>query len=101
QATVDIQGATGSTALLEARRPGLSDMIELLLRAGATPHRYDKSGQTPLAMASLLDNAKIVGDLLVAGAPVTMTLCLAQTQRAFRRCPAICSAHDTTDSGRW
>lgn len=57
-AAVDIENVHGNTPLFVAvfNSRGRGEMIELLRRSGADPHRVNRSGQTPLGLARLIGN---------------------------------------------
>ena len=55
----------------EACIKGFSDLLPLLIDAGADPVRRDRSGQTPLDLALAYKNANVVGALLKLGSRIS------------------------------
>jgi len=65
---VDGHGEDGYTALMSASGTGYTDIVKMLLEAGADPNIISESGTTALMDASYMDNTDIVKMLLEAGA---------------------------------
>ena len=66
-ANVDLENATGDTALHMAASKGQDGALEILLRAGAKVNHQSLSGRTPLHEAVINDHEDIVETLLAAG----------------------------------
>jgi hypothetical protein len=67
-ADVRVKDANGKTALHKAAEQGLSDMVKMLLDAGALPDAADKDRNTALMLAAQAGHAKVVEVLLDVGA---------------------------------
>ena len=63
------ESSTGMTPLHLAARRDASDVVRLLLAAGADPSLTNKSGQTPLTLAEANGKAEAVETLRAAAAP--------------------------------
>ncbi|CAG7929063.1 unnamed protein product [Penicillium olsonii] len=61
--------------LIAAIETGNADMMELLLRYGASPHAFDKRGVTPMWWAGRSGETKLVEVLLRHGAPIDPAEC--------------------------
>jgi len=61
----------GTTALHLAAQTGNLPITEILLSHGADPHRMDKEGETPLALAAFHDHPSVVTRLFEAGAQIS------------------------------
>ena len=71
-ADVNIQEATGWTALHYAVRAGKNEIIELLLKKSANPNVKGNTGYTPLMLAAYNNNLKICFNLIENGADVQL-----------------------------
>lgn len=67
---VDLTDGDGRTALRAAAWGGHEEVVNSLLRAGASPSLPDNEGRTPLIAAAYMGHADIVDKLLSAGANV-------------------------------
>jgi ankyrin repeat protein len=65
---VNAKGVDGATALHRAVHADHLDMVDLLLKAGATATAADRYGVTPLYLACVNGNAPLIARLLDAGA---------------------------------
>jgi ankyrin repeat protein len=60
----------GVTALTEAAKRGMPQLVEKLLAAGADPNCVSKYGESPLRVSTLRSNADVVRALIAGGADV-------------------------------
>lgn len=67
---VDLTDGDGRTALRAAAWGGHEEVVNSLLRAGASPSLPDNEGRTPLIAAAYMGHADIVDKLLNSGADV-------------------------------
>nr|XP_045617572.1 L-asparaginase 1-like isoform X3 [Procambarus clarkii] len=68
---INLQDASGWTALHMACNEGLSEVVTWLLQHGSSVHVRDKLGRTPLSVAIENDYHKIIGLLIRTGAHLT------------------------------
>lgn len=68
---INLQDASGWTALHMACNDGLTDVVTWLLKHGASVHIRDRLGRTPLSVAIENDHHKVIELLLKTGAHLT------------------------------
>ncbi len=73
KAHVDVKAAQpdGATALAWAAYLDEADVVDLLMKAGATPNTTDQYGETPLTLAAATGDAAVMAKLVAAGADAT------------------------------